>query len=469
MKIAIIGAGPAGLAAAYVLAGNDGEVTLLEKEGFVGGISRTIEKNGYRFDLGGHRFFSKNSEINAFLNNLIGEELVDVSRQSRIYFKNKYFDYPLQPRNAVFGLGFIAASQILYSYIWQRLKKVFSQREIITLQDWVVDKFGQKMFELYFKSYSEKVWGISCDRIAAEWVAQRIKGMSLTAAIKSAVMPRPKDAPLTLLRQFQYPRLGIGRICERMAESVNKNNRVILNSPIVSVNVEKNQIKSLVSKTVLGQTQIYTAEEFVSSMPITELLTSMNPAAPKDIIGAASQLRYRDVIIVTLMLDKEKVTDDTWLYIHEPKIKFGRIHEPKNWSTDMSPVGKTSLVIEYFCFEGDSIWNKTDAELAQDAIRDLVEKLGFIKEKDVNGYCVVRVKKAYPMYELGYKKYLNKILDFLSGFKNLQLVGRNGTFRYNNMDHSIEMGMKAAKRILGHSEDVLAVNDSNEYLEEIRS
>lgn len=469
MKVMVIGAGPAGLSAAYILAENGIDVCVLEKEDFVGGISRTVVKGNYRFDLGGHRFFTKNQELNAFLDNLLGNELINVGRQSRIYFNNKYFNYPLEPINSVFGLGLLTAQHILLSYFVQRMKKMFVRKELISLQDWVVDKFGYKMFELYFKSYTEKVWGIPCDQIAAEWVAQRIKGMSMSQAIKSALMPAHKNAPLTLLRQFRYPQLGICRICERMAEKVNHRNRILMNASVIGIKATKNMISSLVYSDPAGKPVMIAVDNIISSMPITELLQIIEPKVPNELVQCAQSLRYRDFIAVTLMLDKDRITNDTWLYIHDSKIGFGRIHEPKNWSPSMSPDRQTSLVMEYFCFENDAIWSKDDKEIVDMTIRDLVDQLGFIQDSDVIDSCVVRVKKAYPMYEIGYKKYLNRILDFLSGYKNLQLIGRNGTFRYNNMDHSIEMGIKAAHNILGGKECVLEVNVSDEYFEEMRS
>ena len=467
MKVGVIGAGPAGLSTAYLLSKNKINTTVFEKDNFVGGISRTIVKGEYRFDLGGHRFFSKNIEINQFLEEVVGDELIDVGRKSRIYFNKKYFDYPLTPKNAVFSLGIPTAIDILTSYITQRIKRIVLRKEIITLEDWVTDKFGSKMFKLYFKSYTEKVWGIPCNKIEAEWVAQRIKGMSLSKAVKSAFTRAKSEGPATLLREFMYPKLGIGRISERMTDSILKsNNKVLLNSGITGINISDNKILSLKYCSEEGKRAAFEADQFVSSMPITELLDCLNPSAPKEVINAAKQLKFRDFIAVTLMLNKESVTDDTWLYIHEPNIQFGRIHEPKNWSSDMSPPGKTSLVMEYFCFEVDDIWKKPDSELIELTQNELIEKLRFISEDNILDSCVVRVKKAYPMYDLGYKKHLTVVLGYLNKFKNLHLIGRNGTFRYNNMDHSIEMGIKAARKILGSDEDIFSVNSSDEYLEE---
>jgi|SRR3989338_2668398 len=469
MKVAIIGAGPAGLSAGYILAKKGVKVNIFEKDGEVGGISKTVVSGDYRFDLGGHRFFTKDNEISGLIDELLNGELINVNRKSRIYFKNRYFDYPLQGRNAVFGLGITTAILILLSFLWQRTKRPFGKNKISTLYDWVVDKFGYKMFELYFKSYTEKVWGIPCQMIEAEWVAQRIKGMSLSKAIKSAFLPSKKNEPATLLRNFKYPKLGIGRISERMAELILRNNELFLNAPVTSINVDNEKIISFTCKNGRGGDSVVYADSFISSMPINELINSFKPLLPENILQAAKKLRFRDFIAVVLMLDKPKATEDTWLYIHEPKIGFGRIHEPKNWSPYMSPSDKTSLVMEYFCFESDPIWAMPDKDLAEITRRELVNKLGFITDDQVIGYKIVRIKKAYPMYELGYKRHLDILMDYLSRFKNLQLIGRNGTFRYNNMDHSIEMGLRAAKKLLGEDQDVLGVNTSDEYLEEIKS
>lgn len=469
MRTAIIGAGPAGLSAGYTLAKKGIKVSIFEKDADVGGISKTVVSGDYRFDLGGHRFFTKNNDINGLIDELLSEELINVNRKSRIYFKNRYFDYPLQGRNAIFGLGVSTAALILLSFLWQRVKRVFGKNKISTLQDWVVNKFGYKMFELYFKSYTEKVWGISCQMIEAEWVAQRIKGMSLSEAIKSALLSSRKNEPVTLLRNFKYPKLGIGRISERMAELIMRDNGLFLNAPVTTITANNEKIISFTYKSGGGGDSVIYADSFISSMPINELINCLRPLPPDNILQAAKKLRFRDFIAVALMLDKPKATEDTWLYIHEPKIGFGRIHEPKNWSPYMSPSNKTSLVMEYFCFESDPIWSMSDKDLAKITTRELVDKLGFITQDEVIGHKIVRIKKAYPMYELGYKKHLDMIIEYLSRFKNLQLIGRNGTFRYNNMDHSIEMGLRAAKKLLGEDHDVLSVNTSDEYLEEIKS
>lgn len=469
MRTAVIGAGPAGLASAYTLAQNGRESVVIEKDSVVGGISKTVVKGDFRFDLGGHRFFSKNPSLNSFMSDLLGDELIGVGRKSRIYFDRKYFDYPLQPKNAIFGFGFSKAAGILASYLFQRFKRAVRPPTVKTLEDWVVDKFGRKMFELYFKSYTEKVWGIPCSELDAEWVAQRIKGMSLTKAIKTALLREKTDAPTTLLTHFTYPKLGIGRISERMAEyHAAAGCRMFLNAACVELRVDKNRVRSLVCEKD-GNRFTVEADDVISSMPVTHLVRALKPAAPRHVLEAADRLRFRDFIAVCLMLDMDRVTEDTWLYIHEPHIPFGRIHEPKNWSPFMSPEGKTSLVMEYFCFKTDPIWTMPDEQIARMTQEQLEHELGFVRARDVIDYCVVRVPRAYPMYEIGFRKNLNVVLEYLKHFENLQLVGRNGTFRYNNMDHSLEMGILAARRLLGQEGDVLSVNRSEEYLEELRS
>ena len=469
MQNIVIGAGPAGLAAAYVAARGGMKVTVFEQDETVGGISRTVSRNGFRFDLGGHRFFSKSRELNEFITDLLGDELVRVGRQSRIYFRGRYFDYPLQPRNAVFGLGVTTAGNILSSYLWEKGKGLLARPRIETLEDWVCNKFGRKMFELYFKSYTEKVWGIPCNRIAAEWVAQRIKGMSLTRAVRAALPPNKSPEAATLIREFTYPRLGIGRISERMAEILMRGNEVRLSTPVIRVLRDEQRITGVVVQDPAGGEKVYEADRFVSTMPITQLVRSLRPGPPDAVLKAAFQLQYRDFIAVTLMLDVERVTEDTWLYIHEPNIPFGRIHEPKNWSRAMAPEGKTSLVAEYFCFKSDPVWSMDDQQLASLTTDELVNKLGFITERDVIDYQVVRVSRAYPMYHIGYRRHLDTIISYLRTFGNLQFIGRNGAFRYNNMDHSLEMGIRAGRNLLGGKQDVLEVNSSNEYLEEVRS
>jgi protoporphyrinogen oxidase len=465
MKLAILGGGPAGLSAGKVLSDNKIKNTVFEMDEVVGGIARTIEHHGFRFDLGGHRFFTKKREIDIFVENLLPSELVEVNRSSKIYFRNIYFDYPLKPFNAIFGMGIKITFQILFTYTLEKLK--LKKFEAVSLEDWVTREFGRKMFEIYFKSYTEKVWGIECNRIAAEWVAQRIKGVNMLSAIKNALWKGKKEAPASLMANFKYPRLGIAMISEKLAEQIKKENNVFLNSKIVGVNCQNDMIKSLEYLTKNGERNIFKADNFISSIPITELINILSPKPPSEVAEATKKLRYRDLIVVALMFDKERITLENWIYIPEPGIAFGRIHEPKNWSYEMAPADKSCLVFEYFCNEGDSIWTMEDEKLIDLTLKD------FIKIDIAPGVInlvidakVVRVKKAYPMYEIGYHEPLSKIKDYLKKYQNLMLIGRGGTYKYNNIDHSIETGIKAAENILGANHDISKVGPDNEYLED---
>ncbi len=461
-SVAVLGAGLAGLSAAYTLTKAKKRVVVIEKASQVGGLSRTVVHNGFRFDLGGHRFFTKNPEIEEIVKNLLSNELVLSKRSSKIFMRGKYFDYPLKPVNALLGLGMRESAKIVMDYSRERLR---SKRRIVSLEDWVVANFGRELFNIFFKEYSEKVWGISCDRISAEWVAQRIRGLSLSVAIKDALLRINHRRPATLIREFLYPEKGIGRLAERLMEEVAPN-PVLLGCRVKRLTHANGRILSVTAQNCDSEITVE-ADSYISSIPFTSLVKMLSPEPPEDVLRAASRLRFRDTIIVAIMVNKPRVTSLSWIYIPEKKIPFGRIHEPNNWSEAMSPRGKTSLVAEYFCFSGEKLWNMSDAELAQITAEHL-EELGFVKEKEVIDACVVRVPNAYPLLEVGYRRHYEVILDYLSRFENLQLVGRTGMFRYHNMDHAMETGIKAARNILGERHDLLTVNCTAEYIEEVR-
>ncbi|PKL52020.1 MAG: FAD-dependent oxidoreductase [Nitrospira bacterium HGW-Nitrospira-1] len=447
----ILGGGLTGLSAGYVLSKAGFSVKVFESDATVGGLSKTIVKDGFRFDLGGHRFFTKDASIDGFVRDLMKGELITVNRTSKIYLRNKFFDYPLKPLNAMFGLGLPTTFRIMCDYGIERLRNLLKEKERISLEDWVVSNFGRTMFNIYFKQYSEKVWGIDCDRISAEWVAQRIKGLSLAKAVKNAFFKfTGKDIP-TLTDNFLYPELGIGRISDRLRDEIEIENAVYTNTTVESVNHSNFRIDSIVVKNQ-GSARIVCGEEFISSMPATKLLSILNPAPPQGILDAASRLKFRGLVIVTIMVDRKRVTDQTWIYIPEQKIPFGRIHEPTNWSDKMAPPGKTLIVTEFFSFKGDSLWNETDERLKDITIENL-EKLGFIKRDEVIDAMVVRVQKAYPLFEVGYKELCKKVYDYLALFGNLHVAGRTGMFRYYNMDHAIKSGLTTAEKIIKNMQD----------------
>jgi protoporphyrinogen oxidase len=336
--------------------------------------------------------------------------------------------------------------KIMGDYGIEKFRNLLKETDYITLEDWVVGNFGRTMFNIYFKQYSEKVWGINCNRISAEWVAQRIKGLSLAKAVKNAFFKFTcKDIP-TLTDNFIYPKLGIGRISERLKDEIEKQNAVYTGTSVESINHSQFRIDSIVVRDE-NSTRIVHGKEFISSMPVTKLVRILNPAPPADILDAVSKLKFRDLVIVTIMVDRKRVTDQTWIYIPEQKIPFGRIHEPTNWSKKMAPEGKTLIVMEFFSFKGDPVWNETDERLKDVTLENLA-KLGFIKRHEVIDSMVVRVPQAYPLFEVGYKKLCQKVYDYLGLFSNLHFAGRTGMFRYYNMDHAIESGLDTAEWII---------------------
>jgi len=464
-SVVVLGGGVAGLSAGYVLSGAGADMVLCERGPTVGGLSRTVVHGDFRFDLGGHRFFTKNEHLEKLLKDLMGEEFVVTPRSSKIYLRGLYFDYPLKPANALFGLGIGTTARIILDYAYQKIKNILFKPKIVSLEDWVTSNFGRTMFNLYFKEYSEKVWGLPCDRISEEWVATRIKGLSLTVAIKDALFKSKSRKVATLIERFLYPELGIGRISDRFREEIEKVNPVYTGCSAVQVNHDGERIKSV---DIMSERSEGTVEgsQFISSIPLTHLVAMLEPKAPADVIRAAKELRYRSTIIVAIMIDMDRATDLTWIYFPEKKIPFGRIHEPKNWSKFMAPMGKTAVVAEYFCFENDDTWKKQDHELVIGTIKTLAG-LGFIKKEDVLDSSVVRIRKAYPLFEVGYEKNYERIIDYLQTFENLQVIGRGGMFKYYNMDHAMESGIKAARNIMEGRHETLEADQKKEYMEEI--
>jgi protoporphyrinogen oxidase len=462
----VMGAGPGGLATGYWLSRHGIPVTVLERAPVVGGLARTVERDGFRFDIGGHRWFSKVDEVNDFYKEVIADETVWVRRISRIYFDGKYIDYPLEISNALAAIGPIKAAQAVLDYGRSAWECRGRTTPITTMEEAYVDQYGRTLYELFFERYSEKVWGLPCSQMSGDWVSQRTKGMSLLTAVKDAIIPS-KGAVQSLIESFMYPRYGYGRLSERMAEGIEATgNTVRLGSGVTKVLRHGNHITGVVVTDEQGREDIIEGANFVSSIPLTVLCSIMEPAAPAEVIEAAKSLVFRNVITVNLMLDRQKVTDDTWLYVHDRAIKFGRLHEPKNWSIDMVPdQSKTSIVAEYFCSFGDEIWSMSDDALVEQTANHLIEDLGFVERNEVIGGFAVRAPRAYPSYTVGYEAPLAILKAFVASFDNLQIIGRYGTFRYNNADHSVETGLLAARNILGEAYDLEQVNAEKEYHE----
>jgi protoporphyrinogen oxidase len=457
----VLGAGLTGLTAAYVLRRHGVPVRVFEADRVLGGASRTIPYEGFRFDLGGHRFYTKNQRVLELVRELLGDELMTVDRVSRIYLDGKFVDYPLTFFSALTGLGAARSLAVAASYAAQKMRTMVRTEPEHTFEQWVVNRFGRRLYEIYFKPYSEKVWGIPCSELSAEFAAQRIKGMSFREALRNMFLPK-KDAPATLASRFMYPRLGFGRIPEQMA-AVLPAGALRLNSPVVRVEHDGRRMTAVICQSQ-GQEARFEAENFINTIPINDFVRAISPPPPPTILEAADGLRYRALVIAFLALDREQVTRDHWMYFSSADVFFGRMHEPKNWSSAMAPPGRTSLVVELFCFETDPAWTEPDEELLRRIAKKLAD-LKLLDEKQVSGGCVVRLPKAYPLYVNDHRRRMDTILGFLRQFGNFQSAGRNGLFRYTSGDWYIDMGIKAAENLLGKHHDLMTAGAAQEYAE----
>ena len=468
-RTVIMGAGPGGLCAGYVLSRAGAPALVVEQAPFVGGLARTIRRSTgvgeFKYDIGGHRWFTKNDELNALFQEVLADELLWVPRVSRIYFDGRYVDYPLKIGSALTAVGPVRAAQAVADYARTRVGKALAPRPIVSMEDAYVDQFGRTLYELFFKRYSEKVWGLPCDRMSGDWVSQRSKGMSLLTAVKESLFPS-REQVVSLIDKFMYPRFGFGRFSERMADSINAaGNEVRLQTSVERVERRGTRIEAVHVRTPAG-TERVEGDHFISSIPLTRLAEIMDPPAPPEVIEAARKLTFRNIITVNLALNRPQMTGDTWLYVHDQNILFGRLHEPKNWSADMVPDDRyTSVVAEYFCSWGDAIWSMSDEELVQRTVTHLADDLRFIRRDEVIDGFAIRAPRAYPSYVLGYAQPLELVKQFIQSFENLQIIGRYGTFRYNNTDHSVETGLLAARNVLGERHDLEQVNAAAEYHE----
>jgi protoporphyrinogen oxidase len=442
----VLGGGLAGLSAAYSLTRSGRKAVVLEADSTVGGLSKTVRMGRFRFDIGGHRFYTKDKEVDALVRRLMDGELLTVHRKSTIFMRGKFFDYPLKPANALFGLGFGTVLKILLDYIAVRIKGLVGNGRCDSLEDWVVGRFGRTLFNIYFKEYSEKVWGIGCDRISQRWVARRIQGLSLVTVIKNAFFRFSGVGIPTLADTFLYPELGIGRISERFREEICSSNSLFTDTGVTRLEHDGRRICAINVKNC-KKSFIVEGGEYISTIPLTAVVGMLDPRPPEPVVRAAESLGFRDIVIVAVSVDRTNVTDQSWVYIPEKKYSFGRLHEPKCWSTKMAPPGKTIVVVEFFCFKGDEIWNRTDGELSETTVSGL-EELGFLQRPEVIDTMVLRVPKAYPLFELGYEEHCESIYEYLKGFENLHIAGRSGTFQYQNMDHAIASGLEAAESLM---------------------
>ncbi|MBE9078743.1 NAD(P)/FAD-dependent oxidoreductase [Romeria aff. gracilis LEGE 07310] len=462
----VIGGGPAGLTAAYELAKHGHSSVVLEQADRVGGISRTEDYKGYRFDIGGHRFFTKVGEVQQVWKEILGDEFIQVPRLSRIYYRGRFFDYPLSISNTLKNLGPVDSALIVLSYVKSRLKaKLNPGEEAENFEDWVVERFGNRLYRTFFKSYTEKVWGIPCDKIQAEWAAQRIKGLSLKKAVVNAMFG--SNDTKTLIKEFDYPILGPGMMWERCQEILDrKGSPVHLHTRVEKIEHENGRVTKVTARKG-DETLELEGDDYVSSMPVTALIRCLHPAPPAHVLKAARGLKYRDFLIVPIIVNLKSLFPDNWIYIHSPEFKVGRIQNFKNWSPKMVPdPEKTCLGMEYFCSEGDQLWEMSDSELVKLASREIVG-LGLVPVQAlVEDGTVIRQKKAYPVYDGEYRDHLQVMQDYIQSFQNLQTVGRNGMHRYNNQDHSMLTGLLAAKNILGEHHDLWNVNVERSYHED---
>ena len=462
--VIIAGAGPAGLTAAYQLAQLGRSPLVLERDGKVGGIARTEAYKGYRFDIGGHRFYTKVPQVQEFWMHILGDNFIKVPRLSRIYYQGKYFNYPLSIANTLQNLGIVVSVQILLSYLRAKLKsRLQPTGEPDNFEDWVIDRFGKQLYLTFFKTYTEKVWGIPCAKINSEWAAQRIQGLSLKRAVINALSGANNTK--TLIKEFDYPILGPGMMWECVQNKVDKlGGNVQLNTEVVAIHHKETHITGVTMQRETG-TEYVDTQHFISTMPISLLIERLDPPAPVSVISAARSLKYRDFLIVSLIVNATDLFPDNWIYVHSPEVKVGRIQNFKNWSAAMVPdSSKTCLGMEYFCSEGDTLWLMSQEELITLASHEL-ECLGLSNASDVIDGIVIRQPKAYPVYDGTYRQHLEVIRLFLSQFQNLQTVGRNGMHRYNNQDHSMLTAMLAVENIMGQKHDLWNVNTERSYYE----
>jgi protoporphyrinogen oxidase len=471
-KVVIIGAGPAGLTAAYQLMKAGVTTTILESDRVVGGISRTVERDGWRFDIGGHRFFTKVKPVDELWWEILGpDDFLRRPRMSRIYYKNKLYDYPIKPVNALRNLGPVEAVRCMGSYAWVRVRPPKDQS---TLEGYVVSHYGWRLYQHFFKTYNEKVWGVPASELSADWGAQRIKGMSIVAAVweplRAKFARRDKSKQVTsLIEEFNYPKFGPGQMWETAAAKVTAAGHTLLfRQEVVRILHRDGAAYAVVARDKdTGEEKTFECTHVISSMPMSHLLKAMDPPVPEETREAADDLHYRDFMTVALVCPLEYSFPDTWIYIHDPEVKVGRVQNFASWSPYMVKEGRTCLGLEFFVNEGDSMWTKSDEDLIAQGKQEM-HRLGLIKDisKVEAGY-VVRVPKAYPVYDDRYQDNVKALRNWIEvNAPNVFPTGRNGMHKYNNQDHSMLTAMLSVENILGAQHDVWTVNVEAEYHEE---
>jgi protoporphyrinogen oxidase len=466
----VIGAGPAGLTAAYDLSKRGKNVLVVERDAeYVGGISRTVEYKGFRFDIGGHRFFSKSQRVNDLWDELMPDDFLTRPRSSRIYYNNKFFNYPIQAFDALSKLGVIEAFICVLSYLKARILPYKNPKNF---EEWTVNCFGRRLFSIFFKTYTEKVWGMKCTEISADWGAQRIKGLTLLDVFKNSFSKRNKGEEKfsTLITSFRYPRLGPGQMWDSARDKIEEMGNAVRMGCSVT-DVERNSDSGLWTVSVQdqnGDVETFTADHLISSTSIVELVKMLGQSVTEDVKATAKRLKYRDFLIVAVIANEEDAFNDNWVYIHDPSMKVGRVQNFRSWSNDLVPdQSKVCYGMEYFCFEGDDLWDAPDQELIDLAVEEVC-RLSLCKKESVVDASVVRQPKAYPVYDDGYAGNVAVVADYLkSVFPNLYLVGRNGMHKYNNQDHAMMTALLTVENIIAGEQlyDVWAVNQDAEYHE----
>lgn len=462
-EVLILGAGPAGLACAFELSKAKKQFLAIEKNEVVGGLSKTLQFKDCKTDIGPHRFFSQNKYLYEMIEDLLGEHWLKVNRLTRFFIDGKFFLYPIDLKNALKNVGWKRAIKIIFDYTTQKIKNIFSQKPLKNFEEKAVANFGRSLAELNMINYTEKIWGLACSEISTDWADQRIKGLSLLGVVKKAIFKSSKG-PKTLIDQFYYPDQGNSLIYEAMkARALSSGEFMFASYPLKIVHNNEKITEVIIKNN--EETFSIMPEQLVSSIPITELIGLLSPQAPSEILATAKKLKFRSHLSLFIILNnKQTVFPDQWIYLPNQEIPFGRIMEPKNFSAEMSPANKTSLLLEFFCWENDNIWNSTKEKLLEISWPHL-EKLG-VEKQFIEETFLHREKYAYPVYDINYKDNLEPVKKYLSQFENLFLIGRAGSFRYNNQDHALEMGILAARSIIDHKKyDIGQVGAGQTYFE----
>jgi protoporphyrinogen oxidase len=462
--VVIAGAGPGGLTAAYQLTKRGQHPVVLESDAVVGGISRTVLRDGWRFDLGGHRFFTKVPEVEALWHEILPEgDFLLRPRMSRIFYEGKYYDYPLKAMNALRNLGLKESFLCGLSYVQARIRPPKDQGNY---ENWLVARFGWRLYRTFFKTYTERVWGVEVSQMPADWAAQRIKNLDLGKAVLNALSPKRNQTEITtLIEEFQYPKFGPGMMWEFCAEKVEAaGGSVRLESRLTTIKVADGKANAVVYRHDGVDTEL-AASHVISTMPMRELVHTLTPAPPPEVLAAADGLHYRDYLTVALVVPESRSFPDNWIYIHAPEVNVGRIQNYGSWSPYLVKDGRTCLGLEYFVFEGDDMWEMADDDLIALGTKELAV-LGLVEPGDVESGYVVRVPKAYPYYDFAYKANVDLIRRYLEAHApNVHPVGRNGMHKYNNQDHSMYTAMLTVENIFGASHDIWSVNVEEEYHE----